>query len=195
MATLFCRAAQDTLPFLKETQTLFPQLYLKLCVQSWSFLAQAMPASGVPAAAATTAPAAPLTTAPMPAATTAPVTTLPVPAASGAPALPVQLPIEAGANPQIDLNMPPPAHGPVHDWMHGLFLLVYFLICIGLIGCVLFQTTKNEGLSGVIGGQVSSSLFRGKKSAEESLTSWTNWLAVAFIVCSMLIWLLFGRGA
>lgn len=172
---------------------MFPHLYLKLCVQSWSFLAQAMPASGAPAAAATTAPVAP---APVTAATSAPVTTVPITAATGAPGIPVQVPVGAGAPPQLDLSMPPPAHGPVHDWLHGIILFVYFLICAGLIGCVLFQTTKNEGgLSGVIGGQVSATLFRGKKSSEEHLASWTNWLAVAFIVFSMLIWLLFGRGA
>lgn len=184
---------------------MLPQLYLKLCVQSWSFLAQAVPASGAPAAAATTAPAAtaPVTTAsvvPVTAATSLPVTTVPptvpITAATGVPGIPVQVPAGAGAPPQLDLNLPAAAHGPVHDWLHSLVLFVYFLICIGLIGCVLFQTTKNEGgLSGVIGGQVSSSLFRGKKSSEEHLTSWTNWLAIAFIVFSMLIWLLFGRGA
>lgn len=195
---------------------MFPQLYLKLCVQSWSFLAQAMP-SGVPATAATTAPLALPSAAPMPAASGVPVTAasaapaaaasaIPVTAASTAPvapmttiplstatSAPIELPMTAGAPPQLDQMIPPAAQGPVHSWLHGLVLFVYFLICVGLVVCVMFQTTKNEGLSGVIGGQVSSSVFRGKKSAEETLSTWTSRLAVAFIFFSMLIWLLFGR--
>ena len=69
---------------------------------------------------------------------------------------------------------------------HYLLLGVYLLICIGLIIAVLVQTTKSEGLSGVIGG-ATQSIFRGTKSIEQKLNQFTTYLAVAFIVLSIAI--------
>jgi protein translocase SecG subunit len=77
---------------------------------------------------------------------------------------------------------------------HGAALFVYFLLCVALILCVMFQTSKNEGLAGMMGGSSSSALFRGKKSGEETLGMWTGRLAVAYILASFFIWLIFGRG-
>jgi protein translocase SecG subunit len=51
---------------------------------------------------------------------------------------------------------------------------------------VLLQTTKNEGLSGVLGGS-SQSMFKGKKGFEETLQEVTNYLAVSFVVMSFLV--------
>jgi len=84
-------------------------------------------------------------------------------------------------------------HSTVYTVAHQAALFFYFLICIALIGCVMMQTTKNEGLSGVIGGQVSTSVFRGKKSAEETLSLWTTRLAVGFIIYSLGMWIAFGH--
>lgn len=70
--------------------------------------------------------------------------------------------------------------------MHYLLLSVYLLVCIGLIIAVLVQTTKSEGLSGIIGG-ATQSIFRGKKSIEEKLNQFTTYLAVAFIALSIAI--------
>lgn len=114
------------------------------------------------------------------------------PAAPAAPALPAAVP--APENVPLMNQVPMiPAHTTAYTVAHSLVLFVYFIICAGLITCVMFQTTKSEGLSGVIGGSVSTSLSR-KKSSEEMLASWTTRLAVSFIVFSFVIWLAFGRG-
>jgi len=84
-------------------------------------------------------------------------------------------------------NVPtiPASHG-AGGGFSTLLVLVFILICAGLITLVLLQTTKSEGLSGSIGG-TSQSIFRGKKSTEEQLSHWTSYLAIAFLVGAVLI--------
>ncbi|NDD26662.1 MAG: preprotein translocase subunit SecG [Proteobacteria bacterium] len=185
---------------------MLPQLYLNLCIKSWAFLAQAVPAapaaSGVPAGVAPGAPPA-LPGAVASGLPAAAPPTLPAAVASGLPAAaPPTLPgagvpqMPMTVAPQVNTMVPPiEAQSSAHPVLHGLLLTVYFLTCIGLVGCVMFQTTKNEGLSGVIGGTVSSSVFRGKKSADEQLSQWTTRFAVLFIVLSLVLWLGWGRAA
>lgn len=71
-----------------------------------------------------------------------------------------------------------------HTILHSIFLIVYFVVCVGLVVAVLLQTTKNEGLSGAIGG-ASKPVFKGKKGFEEVLQEYTNYLAIAFVVLSL----------
>ena len=73
-----------------------------------------------------------------------------------------------------------------HTILHSIFLLVYFVVCVGLVIAVLLQTTKNEGLSGAIGG-AAKPVFKGKKGFEEVLQEYTNYLAVGFAVLSMIM--------
>lgn len=73
-----------------------------------------------------------------------------------------------------------------------IFLMVYFLVCVGLVVSVLLQTTKSEGLSGIIGG-TAQSVFKGKKGFEDRLKEATNVLAVSFIVLSLLLSVLIFR--
>jgi preprotein translocase subunit SecG len=68
-----------------------------------------------------------------------------------------------------------------------LLMVVYLLVCLGLIVAVLSQTSKNEGLGGTLGGGGTQSVFHGKKSVEEKLGTITNVLAVSFIVLSMVV--------
>ena len=67
-----------------------------------------------------------------------------------------------------------------------LLVILYILVCVALVFFVLIQTTKSEGLSGVIGG-ATQSIFRGKKSVEEKITHWTTYFAAAFVVLSIII--------
>lgn len=67
-----------------------------------------------------------------------------------------------------------------------LLIIIYILVCLGLVGLVLIQTTKSEGLSGSIGG-TAQTIFRGKKSTEENISHWTTYLAWAFVVLSVLV--------
>ncbi|MCD6309562.1 MAG: preprotein translocase subunit SecG [Candidatus Eremiobacteraeota bacterium] len=67
-----------------------------------------------------------------------------------------------------------------------LLAIIYILVCITLIGLVLVQTTKSEGLSGIIGG-ASQSIFRGKKSFEEKLNTYTTYIAWGFLILSIFV--------
>lgn len=73
-----------------------------------------------------------------------------------------------------------------HTILHSIFLLVYFVVCVGLVIAVLLQTTKNEGLSGAIGG-AAKPVFKGKKGFEEVLQEYTNYLAVGFVALSLIM--------
>jgi len=64
----------------------------------------------------------------------------------------------------------------------GLLLIVD----ISFIAIVVSQTTKNEGLSGTIGGNVTSS-FKGKPGTEENIKAITLYLGVAWFVLSVLV--------
>ena len=71
-----------------------------------------------------------------------------------------------------------------------IMLIIYAIICLGLIGCVTMQTSKSEGLmQQMMGGAAPT--YKGKKSAEDNLTSVANWLAFAFIALSILMCLVF----
>ena len=155
------------------------QWYLNTCVQFWTFFAQTTPAGAQTASApATAAPPAAAATGGAPAAAT---TSLP----------PASMPSVTTTPPPIA----PMAHTMIWQVMHGLSLFAYFVVSVALIVCVMFQTTKSEGLSGMIGGTVNSTQYRGRKSDEEMLVLWTSRLAVTFVVLSFFIWLFFGRAA
>lgn len=146
-------------------------MWLTLCLKTWSLVAQAsnLPVSG----------------------TSAPVVALP--AVSPVPtSLPASSPFPATIPPQVGSPAYPQLVTPMSSGFHYFLLVIYFLICAGLIVAVLLQTTKSEGLTGIIGGQTQS-IFRGKKSVEEKLNTVTNWLAVSFLVGSFLTFLIFRR--
>lgn len=73
--------------------------------------------------------------------------------------------------------------------LSGVFLGIQILSALILIGLVMSQTTKSEGLSGTIGGKVSSS-FRGKPGIEERLAGLTKWSAIAFMATSIAVYVL-----
>ena len=70
--------------------------------------------------------------------------------------------------------------------LHSLLSVVQIGFAIALIFIVAIQQTKNEGLSGSIGGKVTSS-FKGKPGFEEKLNEMTRYLGVAFFVSSILV--------
>jgi protein translocase SecG subunit len=69
----------------------------------------------------------------------------------------------------------------------GLFVALQALSAVVLIGLVMSQATKSEGLSGTIGGKTESSVFQGKPGIEERLSEITKWSAIAFLVMSALL--------
>ncbi|MDQ6767780.1 MAG: preprotein translocase subunit SecG [Candidatus Eremiobacteraeota bacterium] len=60
-----------------------------------------------------------------------------------------------------------------------------FIVCaVGLVGLMSVQTTKNEGLSGSIGGRAESA-YRGRLGLDQQLNRLTNVIAIAFVVLAI----------
>jgi protein translocase SecG subunit len=103
--------------------------------------------------------------------------------------------IPKGAIPQVvpsSLPVPPPGPMPqtwfqIHaPWLtHGLAGL--FVICaVLLIVLLALQTTKQEGLTGSIGGRVEGA-YRGRLGAEEQLKRVTGIVAVCFVIFGLAV--------
>ncbi|MBV8531187.1 MAG: preprotein translocase subunit SecG [Candidatus Eremiobacteraeota bacterium] len=74
-------------------------------------------------------------------------------------------------------------HAP---WLtHGLAGL-FIISAISLIVLLAFQTTKQEGLTGSIGGRVESA-YRGRLGAEEQLKRATGAAAVCFVIFGFIL--------
>lgn len=69
-----------------------------------------------------------------------------------------------------------------------ILMVIYLLVCVGLILIVLVKNTKSDGLTGLTGaGSANQNSYHGKKSAEENMNTWSNYFAISFILLSMLI--------
>jgi len=77
----------------------------------------------------------------------------------------------------FQLHVPWFTHG-----IAGLFMISAIL----LIALLAVQTTKQEGLTGSIGGRVESA-YRGRLGAEEQLKRWTGVVAVCFVVFGVVL--------
>lgn len=65
--------------------------------------------------------------------------------------------------------------------------IVQLISALSLIFLVISQTTKSEGLTGTIGGKMSSS-FRGKPGIDDKLAGLTRWSAIVFMVSSAFVY-------
>jgi protein translocase SecG subunit len=75
------------------------------------------------------------------------------------------------------------SHAP---WLtHGIAGL-FIIAAIALIALLAVQTTKQEGLTGSIGGRVESA-YRGRLGAEEQLKRVTGFVAVCFVVFGFIL--------
>jgi len=77
----------------------------------------------------------------------------------------------------FQLHVPWLTHG-----IAGLFMMSAILLIVLLA----VQTTKQEGLTGSIGGRVESA-YRGRLGAEEQLKRWTGVVAVCFVVFGVVL--------
>ena len=62
-------------------------------------------------------------------------------------------------------------------------MIIQFIVCIGLI--VVLQESKGEGLGSIGGG--SRMFFNQRKGSEEILSTATTYLAVGFLVLSVIL--------
>ena len=66
--------------------------------------------------------------------------------------------------------------------------ILQLLAALVLIGIVLFQSGKSQGLSGPIGGIADSYMAKSKaKSLDAKLAKATKWVGAAFIVLTLVI--------
>jgi protein translocase SecG subunit len=72
-----------------------------------------------------------------------------------------------------------------------LMYVLHFTVSLVLIALVVSQTSKSEGL-GAIGGSSGPSL-RGRAGMDEQLSTYTKYAAVAFMILSLLIYVLGSR--
>jgi protein translocase SecG subunit len=71
------------------------------------------------------------------------------------------------------------------DILKVFLAVLQALLSVLLITIVAFQTTKSEGLTGSIGGQVTPS-FKGKPGMEEQVRTYTIYVSVGWFVISVL---------
>ena len=74
--------------------------------------------------------------------------------------------------------------GSTHPLLLGIVEWLFVACAIGLVGLMAMQTTKNEGLSGSIGGRAESA-YRGRLGLDQQLTRLTSGVAVAFVILAI----------
>lgn len=66
--------------------------------------------------------------------------------------------------------------------------IVYFIVSLALIAIVILQSGKSAGLSGAIGGGMDTFLSKNKaKSADARLAKMTKWVAIVFMVLTLVM--------
>ncbi len=71
-------------------------------------------------------------------------------------------------------------------WLTHTFAGIFIICALALIVLLAVQTTKQEGLSGTLGGRVESS-YRGRLGFEGQIARFTAAIAVAFVVVATLV--------
>ena len=66
--------------------------------------------------------------------------------------------------------------------------IIYFILALALIAVVMLQSGKSSGLSGAIGGGSDTFLSKNKaKSADARLARMTKWIAIVFMVLTLVL--------
>ena len=68
--------------------------------------------------------------------------------------------------------------------------IIYFVMALALIAVVMLQSGKSAGLSGVFGGSDTFLSKNKAKSTDARLARMTKWVAVAFMILTLVICLL-----
>lgn len=69
-----------------------------------------------------------------------------------------------------------------------ILTVIQLLTALSVVLIVLFQSGKSAGLSGVIGGVADTFLAKNKaKTLDSQLAKWTKWVAIAFVVLTLLV--------
>ena len=68
--------------------------------------------------------------------------------------------------------------------------IIYFIIALGLVAIVMLQSGKSAGLSSVFGGSDTFLSKNKAKSTDARLARMTKWVAVVFMILTLVICLL-----
>ena len=106
-------------------------------------------------------------------------------------ALPSGLKLPPGVQPQLAVPTPPPAQVQTMVAQHFPWLThgiagIFIISAVALVALLALQTTKQEGLTGSIGGRVESA-YRGRLGADEQLKRATGFVAVTFVVTAFIL--------
>ncbi|HEX3368287.1 MAG TPA: preprotein translocase subunit SecG [Candidatus Cybelea sp.] len=71
-------------------------------------------------------------------------------------------------------------------WLTHTLAGIFIVAAVAMIALLAIQTTKQEGLTGTIGGRVESA-YRGRLGADEQLKRWTGIAAVTFVVVAFFL--------
>ena len=72
--------------------------------------------------------------------------------------------------------------------------IIYFVVAVALIAVVMLQSGKSAGLSGAIGGGTDTFLSKNKaKSADARLAKMTKWIAIVFMILTLVLCLVPGN--
>ena len=70
--------------------------------------------------------------------------------------------------------------------------IIYFILALALIAIVMLQSGKSAGLSGAIAGGADTFLSKNKaKTADAKLARVTKWVAIGFMVLTLVIGIVF----
>jgi len=94
-------------------------------------------------------------------------------------ALQAQAASQGNLHPQSALAL----HAP---WATHIFAGVFIIAAVLLIGLLAVQTTKNEGLSGTIGGRVDAN-YRGRLGFDGQIARVTGVVATVFVVFATIV--------
>jgi preprotein translocase subunit SecG len=115
----------------------------------------------------------------IPSATADPLGSLPV----NAKTVPAQAPIDYSQLIEAQHKSPLALHAP---WLTHGFAGIFFLLAISLVVLLAIQTTKQEGLSGTIGGRVDSPYGR-RLGGDQQLSRLTSYVALGLAFFGMLL--------
>ncbi|MBD5635970.1 MAG: preprotein translocase subunit SecG [Candidatus Eremiobacteraeota bacterium] len=71
-------------------------------------------------------------------------------------------------------------------WLTHTFAALFLILAVGLVLLLAFQTTKQEGLSGTIGGRVESA-YRPRLGFDQQLARLTSYVAIGMVFFAVVL--------
>jgi preprotein translocase subunit SecG len=102
--------------------------------------------------------------------------------ASAATAIPLPPEVQ-NYQPTFLLKTPLAANFP---WLTHTLAGLFVVLAVSLVVLLAVQTTKQEGLSGTIGGRVESA-YRPRLGFDQQLARMTSWVAISFVIVGFLL--------